>query len=99
MTKKKKDQKKTKPLLSWGMQDSQKSILLQAQERYKSEVGIIRRYQQDQFLQFLKEIKKELGIPNEIDVRFNGKAMTFIEVPPQPKPSPTTQDLTKVPTV
>ena len=97
---KKKDQKKAIPLRSWEMQDSQKQILVQAQKRYDEEVKIVRGYQREQFMRFLAAIKKEIGIPDGVDVRFIPENVSFVEVPPkppQPKISPITQDLSKIP--
>lgn len=97
MAEKKKDQKKTKRRLQrWGMQESQKTILVRAQKRYDQEAKVVLAYQEGQFMQLLMEIKTEIGIPDEIDVKFDPKNMSFVEVPPELKPSPTTQDLTKV---
>lgn len=96
MEKKNKDLKKDNPVKTWGMQPSQKSVLVQAQKRYDEEVKIVQGYQRDQFMRFLEVIKKELGIPDEIDIRFVPENVSFVEVPPELKPSPTTQDLTKV---
>ena len=97
MAKKKKDQKKPNPLKKWGMQESQKSILTQATKRYDDEVRIVQGYQRGQFMQYLEAIKKEIGIPDEINVRFVPESVSFIEVPPELKESNTTKDLTKVP--
>lgn len=111
MAKKKKDKKKDpslpegqkpqeqpKKLQVWGLHKTQKVVLTQAQNRYASEVEVITRYQEDNWNRILTEIAKELGIPERINIKLNYDAMTFTEVPPQPVQSPTTQDLTKVPT-
>jgi len=102
-TKKKASKKKKSPpveqretLQTWGLHDSQMAILMQAQERHKQELIPLQNYQQSQLLVFLQDIAKELGIPKEIKARFDGTK--FVEIKPDPVPSPTTQDLTKVPT-
>jgi len=43
---------------------------------------------------YLGDIAKELGIPDDVKARFDGKK--FVEVKLDPQPSPITQDLTKV---
>lgn len=92
--------KEVKALQVWELNQTQKAVLLNAQDRHAEEynafAGPLKRYQDNQIMQFLREIKRELCIVEGTDVRFNGKEMTFTEVPPQLKPSPTTQDLTKV---
>lgn len=85
---------KIEPLQSWGLHDSQLSILMQAQERHKQELVPLQQYHRDQMKRFLIDIAKELGVPEDIQVRLDGKK--FVEVKPPPQPSPTTQDLTKV---
>ncbi len=83
----------------WGLQETQKAVLVQAQNRYASEVRVITNYQEDNWKRLVREIAKELGIPESINARLSYDAMTFTEVPPEPKlpqPSPITQDLTKV---
>lgn len=82
-------------LQTWGLHDSQMSILLQTQERHKEELKPLQQYHKIQMNKFLADIANELGIPSYIKVRFEGKK--FIEIKPDPKPSPTTQDLTKTP--
>ena len=100
MAKKKRDNpkpKEEKALQKWNMQESQRAILVQAQQRHQEELRPLQQYQQNQFMSFLKKIKIELGIPNEVDVTFNPQDMSFTEVPPQPKESNITKDLSKVP--
>lgn len=91
-------QEQQKKLQVWGLHKTQKVVLTQAQSRYASEVKVITRYQEDNWNCILAEIAKELGIPDRINLKLNYNAMTLTEVPPQPVQSPTTQDLTKVPT-
>ena len=81
----------------WGLQETQKAVLKQSQNRYNSELKVITNYQEDNWKRMLAEIAQEIGIPKGINVRFDGKTMTFTEVPPEPHVSPTTQDLTKIP--
>jgi len=81
-------------LQTWGLHDSQLAILAQTQERHKQELVPLQKYHQNQMLTFLSDIAKELGIPDDIKARFDGKK--FVEVKEEPQPSPTTQDLTKV---
>jgi len=94
-------QKETPPveqretLQIWGLHDSQLAILAQTQERHKQELAPLQNYQKAQLFKFLSDIAKELGIPGDVKARFDGKK--FVEVKPDPQPSPTTQDLTKVP--
>ena len=85
---------KRETLQSWGLHDSQLSILMQAQERHKQELLPLQQYHRDQMKRFLVDIAKELGVPDDIQVRLEGNK--FVEVKPPPQPSPTTQDLTKV---
>lgn len=70
---------------------------MQAQQRHAEELRPIQQYQHNQFIEFLKKIKDELGISKDTDVQFNPQDMTFVEVPPKPVQSPTTQDLSKKP--
>lgn len=92
-----KPQEKPKKLLVWGLQATQKAALIQAQERYTSEAKVITRYQEDNWKRILVAIAKEVGIPEDINVRLDFPKMALIEVPIQPVESTTTQDLTKVP--
>ena len=57
---------------------------------------MITTYQEDEWERLVGSIAKEVGVPENINVRFNFKNMTLTEVPTQPVKSPTTQDLTKV---
>lgn len=92
-----KPQEEPKKLLVWGLQETQKAVLIQAQNRYTSETEMISRYQKDNWNRLVVAIAKEIGIPENINVRLNFQKMTLTEVPDQPVKSPTTQDLTKVP--
>lgn len=85
---------KIETLQSWGLHDSQLSILMQAQERHKQELVPLQQYHRDQMKRFLVDIAKELGVPQDVNVRLEGKK--FVEVKAPPHPSPITQDLTKV---
>ena len=97
MAKKKKDNPKPKKLQVWGLQETQKAVLIQAQNRYANEAKVISGYQEDNWKRLVVAIAKEVGIPDDINVRLDFQKMTLTEVPPQPRVSPTTQDLTKVP--
>jgi len=96
MAKKKKD-KVVKKLQVWGLQDTQKAVLMQANNRYAGEVKVITDYQQDNWKRLVIAIAKEVGVPNDINVRLDFQKMTLTEVPPPLVQSPTTQDLTKKP--
>lgn len=95
--------KEVKALQVWELRETQKAVLLNARDRHVEEHNAfavpLKRYQENQIMQFLREIKKELGIPDGTNVRFTSedKLMVFTEVPPEPRVSPTTQDLTKKP--
>lgn len=88
--------KEVKALQVWELKETQKAILLNAQDRHAEEAKPLRVYQDHQIMVLLREIKNELGIPEGTDVRFDGRAMTLTELPPKLTVSPTTQDLTKV---
>lgn len=87
-----------KKLRAWGLQETQKAVLIQAQNRYATETKVITDYQQDNWKRLVIAIAEEVGIPDDINVRLDFKKMTLTEVPPPLVHSPTTQDLTKVPT-
>lgn len=104
MAKKKKDKKKAPSLhevpkkpLTWGLQETQKAVLLQAQNRFASEVKVITAYQEDNWKRLVVAIAKEVGVPDNINVRLDFQKMTLTEVPAPLVQSPTTQDLTKKP--
>ncbi len=97
MAKKKKDDPKPKKPQVWGLQETQKAVLLQANNRYGNEVKVITRYQEEDWNRLVVAIAKEVGVPDNIQVRLNFQKMTLTEVPPQPVQSPITQDLTKKP--
>ena len=76
MAKKKKDKKKVpslrevpKKLQVWGLQETQKAVLTQAQNRYATESKVILDYQQDNWRRLVVAIAKEVGIPDDINVR------------------------------
>ena len=104
MAKKKKDKKKDPSLHAvpkkpqvWGLQETQKSVLVQAQNRYATETKMVTDYQQDNWRRLVVAIAREVGIPENINVRLDFKNMTLTEVPAPLVQSPTTQDLTKKP--
>jgi len=92
-----KPQEQPKKLLSWGLQDTQKSVLIQAQNRYATEAKVISGYQEDNWKRIVVAIAREVGVPDNISVRLDFKKMTLNEVPAPLVQSPTTQDLSKVP--
>lgn len=82
---------------TWGLQETQKAVLMQANNRYANEVKVITRYQEEDWRRLVVAIAKEVGVPDNINVRLNFQKMTLTEVPPQPiVQSPTTQDLSKL---
>ena len=103
MAKKKKDKKKepslteVKKLQAWGLQETQKAVLIQAQNRYAAETKVITDYQQGDWQRLVVAIAREVGVPENINVRLSLEKMTLTEVPAPLVPSPTTQDLTKAP--
>lgn len=96
MAKKKKD-KVEKKLQVWGLQETQKAVLFQAQNRYATESKVISRYQEDDWKRLVVAIAQEVGVPDNINVQLDFQKMTLTEVPAPLVQSPTTQDLTKVP--
>jgi len=96
MAKKKKD-KVVKKLQVWGLQETQKAVLIQAQNRYATETKVISDYQQDNWNRLVVAIAKEVGIPDDIKLRLDFQKMTLTEVPAPLVQSPITQDLTKKP--
>lgn len=104
MAKKKKDQKKEpslqevpKKLQAWGLQETQKAVLHQAQNRYAIETKVITDYQQGDWKRLVVAIAREVGVPENVNVRLDFQKMTLTEVPAPLVQSPTTQDLTKSP--
>jgi len=93
---KKKDQV-VKKLQVWGLQDTQKAVLMQAQNRFATETKVITDYQQDNWKRLVVAIAREAGVPENINVRLDFQKMTLTEVPAPLVQSPTTQDLTKSP--
>ena len=73
------------------------AVLIQANNRYADEAKVITDYQKDNWKRIVTAIAKEVGIPNNINVRLDFQKMTLNEVPVPLKQSPTTQDLTKLP--
>jgi len=101
MAKKKKDTKKAPPLQEvpkklqvWGLQETQKAVLNQAQNRYATEAKVITDYQKDNWKRIVTAIAREVGVPENINVRLDYQKMILTEVPAPLVQSPTTQDLT-----
>jgi hypothetical protein len=92
-----KPQEQPKKLQVWGLQETQKAVLIQANNRYGDEQRVIKRYQEDDWKRLVIAIAKEVGIPENINVRLDFQKMTLTEVPAPLVQSPITQDLTKTP--
>jgi len=94
MAKGNKEEKKSKPKRSWGLTESQKTILAQMQARHKREHHPLNAYQNEQTRMVLVEFQNELRIPKGLwdDVGFDFRTMEFSIVL---RESNTTQALTK----
>jgi hypothetical protein len=91
-----KPQEQPKRLQVWGLQETQKAVLMQANSRYGNEQKIITRYQEDDWNRLVVAIAREVGVPEKLKVKLDFQKMTLTEVPAPLVQSPTTQDLTKV---